>query len=172
MKRTILMVTLFCGALAGLKAEQPEQSPAMSDCPMMKDGGGMKERSDKGMGFSQDKTTHHFTLGADGGAIEVAVNEAADEASRAEIRGHLGHIAKMFEHGNFDIPIFVHGKMPDGVAVMQREKANIRYIYEETKSGGRVRIETSNPEALKAVHDFLRFQISEHQTGDAMEVSR
>ena len=44
--------------------------------------------------------------------------------------------------------------------------AKISYKYEETKSGGLVRIRTSNPKALKAVHDFLRFQIEENQTGD------
>jgi hypothetical protein len=32
-------------------------------------------------------------------------------------------------------------------------------------------IETNNPKALKAVHDFLRFQIAEHQTGDPTEVA-
>lgn len=80
---------------------------------------------------------------------------------------HLGHIAKMFEHGNFQIPMFVHGKMPDGAKVMQQQKANITYKYEETRNGGLVRIRTRNPEALKAVHEFLRFQIEEHQTGDS-----
>jgi hypothetical protein len=33
-----------------------------------------------------------------------------------------------------------------------------------------VRIKTANPEALKAVHEFLKFQIEEHRTGDAVEV--
>jgi hypothetical protein len=33
-------------------------------------------------------------------------------------------------------------------------------------SGGRVRIHTSNARAVQAIHEFLRFQITEHQTGD------
>jgi hypothetical protein len=53
---------------------------------------------------------------------------------------------------------------------MQREKANIRYSYEETEAGGRVRIRTSNADALKAVHEFLRFQITDHQTGDSTDI--
>jgi enoyl-[acyl-carrier-protein] reductase (NADH) len=38
-------------------------------------------------------------------------------------------------------------------------------------TGAKVMIETNNPKALKAVHDFLRFQIAEHQTGDPTEVA-
>jgi hypothetical protein len=33
-------------------------------------------------------------------------------------------------------------------------------------------IKTGNPEALAAIHDFLRFQISDHRTGDSPEVQR
>jgi len=40
----------------------------------------------------------------------------------------------------------------------------ISYRYSDIENGGRVRIRTSNAEALKAVHEFLRFQIREHKT--------
>lgn len=35
----------------------------------------------------------------------------------------------------------------------------------EIENGGRVRIKTINPESLAAVHEFLRFQIADRQTG-------
>ncbi len=38
---------------------------------------------------------------------------------------------------------------------------------EPTARGARVVIRTANPEALEAVHAFLRFQISDHRTGDS-----
>jgi hypothetical protein len=38
--------------------------------------------------------------------------------------------------------------------------------------GGHIRIATESPEALAAVHDFLRFQIKDHQTGDPLTVSK
>jgi hypothetical protein len=38
--------------------------------------------------------------------------------------------------------------------------------------GGRIRIATESREALAAVHDFLRFQIKDHQTGDPLTVSK
>ena len=38
------------------------------------------------------------------------------------------------------------------------------------RRGDQVRIATSNPEALRAVHEFLRFQIRDHRTGDSLTV--
>jgi hypothetical protein len=123
------------------------------------------------MGFSHEKTTHHFILASDGGAIQVTANDLADQATRQQIRGHLSHIAKLFAEGNFQIPMLVHDKVPDGAEVMKQEKTAISYTYEETEAGGRVRIRTSDATALKAIHQFLRFQIREHQTDDSPEVS-
>ena len=53
-------------------------------------------------------------------------------------------------------------------ALLQRAPAS----YREMPAGGRVDITTSDPAALAAVHDFLKYQITEHQTGDAKTVSR
>jgi hypothetical protein len=132
----------------------------------------MNARGEQAMGFSQMATTHHFLLRQDGGAIQVEANDAKDDASRAQIRSHLAHIAEMFAKGDFDTPMFVHDEIPPGVSVMQKLKAEIGYRYEETAGGARVLIKTSNAEALAAVHDFLRFQIKEHHTGDSLEATR
>ena len=131
---------------------------------------GVNERGDRVMGFDHEKTTHHFLLYKDGGAIEVAANSADDTESRDQIRKHLGHIARMFAEGNFKAPMLIHAQTPPGVPVMQRLKAEIKYEYEETERGARVRITSANAEALAAVHDFLRFQIKDHETGDPTEV--
>ncbi len=163
---TIALATLGASSLLG----HDDKDSSMAGCPAMQGDSGMNERGNQGMGFSQAKTTHHFRLAPDGGAIEVSSNNVRDNVSRNQIRMHLGHIAKMFQQGNFEIPMFVHAKLPDAAATMQKEKGNIRYIYEETEGGGRVRIRTNNPTALKAVHEFLRFQITEHRTGDPVEV--
>jgi hypothetical protein len=123
-------------------------------------------RGDHVMGFSHEKTTHHFRLYKDGGAIEVIANDAKDTASRDQIQMHLGHIAKMFASGDFNAPMLIHDHVPPGVPVMQRLKSEIQYEFQKTELGGTVRITTKNEEALKAVHDFLRFQIDDHRTGD------
>ena len=132
----------------------------------------MKHRGNEAMGFDQDKTTHHFTLTADGGAIAVSVNDAADTASRDRIRMHLTHIADAFGRGEFDKPVATHAEEPPGVETMRRLKARIRYRVEETPLGGRVRIVTSDADALGAIHAFLRYQITEHKTGDPLEMNR
>jgi hypothetical protein len=55
---------------------------------------------------------------------------------------------------------------------MQRLKAVIAYKYEDTKQGGRVLITSADQHAISAIQSFLRFQITEHKTGDSLEVSR
>ena len=128
----------------------------------------LNERGEKGMGFSQMATTHHFLLTSTGGAIVVQANSSADSESRDEIRMHLQHIQQAFQNGDFDIPMFVHSTVPPGVATMKQRAKNIRYSVEETANGGRVIILTTDQKALRAIHSFLRFQITEHQTGDPL----
>ena len=119
------------------------------------------------MGFDQQRTAHHFFLFNDGGAIDVSVKEAGDTANREAIQSHLPHIAAMFGSGNFDAPMLVHDSTNvPGTKTMAARKAAIRYEYVETANGGRVNIFTSNRETLDAVHEFLKFQIAEHKTGD------
>ncbi len=130
----------------------------------------MMTRGDQAMGFSHETTTHHFLLYKDGGAIEVTANTASDTATRDAIRQHLQHIAKMFSAGDFDVPAFIHGENPPGTAVMKSHPGQTTYHYEEIERGARVRITTTEPEALQAIHAFLRYQISDHQTEDSPEV--
>lgn len=79
---------------------------------------------------------------------------------------HLTHIAHAFSDGDFDIPMFVHDTVPPGVPDMQRLKEKITYSFEQTPAGACVLIRTSDPTALAAIHQFLRFQIHDHQTKD------
>lgn len=130
----------------------------------------VEKHGDEAMGFPHDKTAHHFRLYADGGAIEVTVKDREDSENRQAIRSHLRHIVTMFSNGDFSTPMFVHDQVPPGVAVMKEKRAEISYSFEESVAGGRVRIKTTNPEALKAVHDFLRFQIEDHHTGDTTDI--
>ena len=132
---------------------------------------GVDKRGDAIMGFEHAKTAHHFRLHRDGGAIEVTVKDAADTVSRDKIRSHLAEIATAFAEGDFKMPREIHDRVPPGVDVMRDRRAEIRYTFEEIDGGGRVRIATSDPAALAAVHDFLRFQIEDHRTGDPLDVT-
>ena len=128
----------------------------------------MTHRGEMVMGFDQAKTVHHFRLFTDGGAIEVGVIDRADAKDLDAIRSHLPHIAKMFGEGDFDAPMLVHNSSDvPGTKVMTARKDAVRYRYEETPTGGRVSITTTDAEALAAVHAFLRYQIAEHKTDDS-----
>jgi hypothetical protein len=128
----------------------------------------MNHRGAMVMGFDQTLTAHHFRLYTDGGAIEVNVRDRSDTNDLDAIRSHLPHIAQMFAGGDFDAPMLVHDSADvPGTKVMAEKKDMIQYRYDDTPSGGRVSITTSDPDALAAVHAFLRFQIREHKTGDS-----
>ena|SRR5437763_983742 len=126
----------------------------------------VNRRGEAVMGFDQTTTTHHFRLTSKGGEIEVTANSAADSAAIDRIRMHLQHIAAMFAAGDFSAPMLIHAKEPPGAAAMKEAGAAIAYTYEPIDRGGVVRITTTSAAALAAVHDFLRFQIEDHKTGD------
>jgi hypothetical protein len=158
--RKALLALIFTATSLGA-ASAPAQ-----DCHHSK----VAERGDHVMGFDHEKTTHHFLLSTAGGSIEVSANDPADTASRDAIRGHLSHIATMFSKGNFDAPMLIHDRVPPGVPTMKRKREVISWKFEETEAGGRVRIDSKDSEAIASIHEFLRFQIDDHQTGDPTDV--
>lgn len=132
----------------------------------------MTARGAQAMGFDQDQTTHHFYLYEDGGAIQVTAKDSRDKVNLAAIRMHLPHIAKMFAAGDFSTPQFIHEPQVPGTEGMTRLRDRIVYAYEDLPDGGRVRITTRHARALQAVHEFLKYQITDHKTGDPLQVTR
>ncbi|MBZ5555218.1 MAG: hypothetical protein LAO21_21105 [Acidobacteriia bacterium] len=127
---------------------------------------GIMQRGEKGMGFSQTATNHHFLITDDGGIIQVEVNDPQDMKGRDQIRTHLQGIAKAFAAGDFSIPAFVHDRTVPGVPALELLRSEIKYEYAQSAAGGRVQISSRNPEAVAAIHDFMTFQIQEHHTRD------
>jgi hypothetical protein len=39
-------------------------------------------------------------------------------------------------------------------------------------NGARVKVSSQNPKAVAAIHDFLRFQIQDHRTGDSSVITK
>ncbi len=157
-------VALACVVLSGIAVTQHD--PSAHDQHMAD----VKKHGAEAMGFDQDKATHHFRLYKDGGAVEVQANDPADTASIGQIRDHLKEQAKKFAAGDFGAPQHTHGEVPPGVETMTRLRSKIQYEFQATESGGRLRITTADAQALAAVHDFLRFQIKDHATGDNTRV--
>ena len=152
MTQTLLLIAL---ALASPPAA-PHQHAASHD------------RANQGMGFDQQKTTHHFLLQKTGGTIEVTAKDAGDTASTDQIRMHLRHIASAFAAGDFSLPMFIHDTTPPGIDVMKARRERMTFRYEDIEKGGKVVIQTADPAAQDALHEFLRYQIREHKTGDPL----
>jgi hypothetical protein len=155
--------------LKQLQSKFQQGSGKMGMMPMMEHSM-MMQHGEQAMGFSQTQTMHHFLLTKNGGVIQVEAKDPEDTRNRDLIRTHLTHISHAFASGDFSDPLAVHDKVPDGVPVLQQLKGSIQYTFEQTPQGGRVLIKTANSQALDAIHQFLRFQIREHQTGDRQEV--
>jgi hypothetical protein len=139
-------------------------------CPMHAQHTAVDQRGDHVMGFSHEKTKHTFRLRADGGAVEVRANDAADAKNVAAIRTHMKEIAADFTKSDFTKPREIHGRAPDGVDVMTALGGAVVYRYEEVERGARVRIVTRDARGVEAVHAFLRFQIADHRTGDPAKI--
>jgi hypothetical protein len=108
---------------------------------------------------------------SDSGAVEVTANDPNDKTNANAIRSHLSHIAVRLGNGDFSAPTFIPDGVPPGITTMQLMKSEVSYKYEEIASGGRVDIRSASAIAVAAIHDFLRFQINEHRTGDNLDVT-
>jgi hypothetical protein len=164
-----MMAFLVLLVPAPLLAQHPAMPPGVSHeqhLAQLQREQELKKRGIAAMGFDQDAVAHHFLLKPTGGAIEVDVRDPVDTKTLDAIRTHLREIAKQFAEGDFRAPFATHAEVPPGVPALQRLKSTITCSYGQTASGARVEIVTENSDALAAVHEFLRYQIAEHHTGD------
>jgi hypothetical protein len=166
MKRFLAVAVLALTATAEASGRSHE------DCPMApaKDRRALVDhRHDDATGVPHAAAEHHFLLTRDGGSIRLEVKDASHVEARDGIRRHLRAIAGSFASGDFSTPMLIHDQVPPGVETMKERKAAIRYAYSPSDKGGVVRISTRDAGAIAAVHEFLRFQIRDHGTGDPTE---
>jgi len=121
----------------------------------------MQQRGAMAMGVDQYTSTHKFDITPDGGRIQLQ-RDTNDSLGVAQIRAHMKLIQHAFEAGDFSTPAFVHAKDMPGTAVMTRKRGAIRYAYADLPLGGEVRVTSSDPEATKAIHEFMLAQRAEH----------
>ena len=167
MNKLLLCPDFLFSSILRIMAQTTTPSPPAADAQRAAE---VDQRGDEGMGFSHAMTGHHFHLLPDGGSIEVESDSPDDNANKEAIRRHMQKIAGMFAHRDFSLPMFIHDTVPPGVEVMKRLKDQIAFTAENTANGAQVRIVTGSPEALEAVHEFLRFQIKDHRTNDPLAI--
>jgi hypothetical protein len=159
------------GAALGLPTSASAHDPVPGQQPDSHHHG-VLERGEQRMGFDQQTTLHNFVLMSDGGLVRVQAKSPRDHAAIQQIRGHLREIRNEFAKGNFEAPEFIHAKTPPGVSVMQQQKASIRYSYRIIAGGAELRISSKHANVVAAIHEFLKFQITDHNTGDSLQVRR
>ena len=164
-----LVGTVFLASLA--TAFSGPLSAQTTPAPTPDHHAAVNERGDHVMGFDHEKTTHHFRLTKSGGVIEVSANDPKDKETRDAIRQHMGHIVKMFSEGDFNAPMLIHTQVPPGVPEMKANLKAITWKAVNTKTGANIVITSKDPAMIKAIHEFLTFQIQDHQTGDPTTVS-
>jgi len=121
----------------------------------------MQERGRMVMGVDQYTSVHHFDDLPTGGRITL-VRTADDTAGAARIQEHLRDIAAAFAAGDFSSPMTVHMKDVPGTKVMAAKRAVIQYTVRTLDRGAELTIHTTDPDAVRAVHEFLAFQRTEH----------
>jgi hypothetical protein len=149
----IALVMIPCS----LNAQSSGSKPRTTDSAFA----AMQERGKKAMGVDQYTSTHKFDALPNGGRIEL-VRDTDDVAGVAQIRAHVRDIAKAFSTGDFSTPEFVHmGEVP-GTRVMRAKRSAIAYEPRDVPRGAELLIRTTDPEALRAIHDFMAYQRSAH----------
>ena len=98
-----------------------------------------------------DMTFERYLLDKDGGSIEVRATHAGDNGPRDAVRQQLQEEARS-------------GISSSAPALKEHEK-KIEYRYEKTPQGARLRIKTKDHDALLAVQDFLRSQMTKPGNG-------
>src|ERR1019366_3464123 len=96
MKLTILSAALTLACLS-----YAQQAPNHHDA--------MNQRGDQVMGFSEEKTTHHFRLYSDGGSIEVPAAAARNPESRDRIPPPRAPTPGVWAAGDFEPPMRAPG---------------------------------------------------------------
>ena len=155
MKRLLLAAIGL--SLAGSPLSAQQQTHSAHDSAFA----AMQKRGKMVMGVDQYTSTHKFDALPDGGRIELQ-RDVPDSAGTARIRAHLREIAVAFKAGDFAQPATVHMTEVPGTRIMAAKRAVITYETHDLPRGAELRIRTSDPEALRAIHDFMAFQRTEH----------
>lgn len=150
-------VLLAIAVIAACRSNSPQRSVA-GDTSFA----ATQARGQAVMGVDQYTSGHVFEDLPDGGRIVLERDDPADSAGIATIRAHMRSIAESFRAGDFTQPFQVHAQTVPGTAVMTQRRQLIQYAAVDRPRGAEVRLQTSDPAAIGAIHEFLAFQRNAH----------
>ena len=123
----------------------------------------VQARGHAAMGVDQYTSFHQFESLPDGGRISLQ-RDPRDTSGVAQIRSHMQRIETAFARGDFTLPGLVHDRDVPGTAVMGGQPSRISYVADTLPGGGELRLRTSDPSAIAAIHQFLAFQRQDHRS--------
>lgn len=123
----------------------------------------VQTRGRAAMGVDQYTSIHRFESLPDGGRISLQ-RDPGDSSGVAQIRSHMHRIEAAFARGDFALPGLVHDRDVPGTAVMGARGSRISYVAAPLPGGGELRLRTSDPSAIAAIHQFLAFQRQDHRS--------
>jgi hypothetical protein len=152
MRRPVLLLLLV-----GACVDRPPRSSTDSAFALV------QARGQVAMGVDQYTSLHQFESLPDGGRITLQ-RDPADTAGVTQIRSHMQRIEAAFAQGDFALPGLVHAREVPGTAVMAERRSRISFVADTAPGGGELRLRTSDPSAIAAIHEFLAFQRQDHRS--------
>ena len=160
----LLVLATVAGGPSAARSQAPDHDAHRHGATTRADSAfnALQNRGARAMGVDQYTSSHRFEPLADGGRIELQ-RAVDDTAGVRVIREHLQAIAGQFAAGDFTASATVHARVVPGTHVMRARREVIAYEFRPLPGGGEVRIRTRDPSAVRAVHEFLAFQRSDHR---------
>jgi hypothetical protein len=138
------------------RSEKPESDTSFAE---------VQRRGATVMGVDQYTSKHVFEDLPDGGRVVLDREDASDTVAIRTIRAHMRDIEAAFRKGDFAAPGLVHAREVPGTRVMSERQSAISYVASDRPRGAELRIQTTDPKAIAAVHEFLKFQRGDHRAG-------
>lgn len=165
MKKVIMRTTSILAALL-ITVLLASAQTAMAD-PTQE----MNARFSKALGVSLDKVALHYYLVKNGGVVELASKDPNDTGTIEAIRKYLQSQKDLWEKGK-DPVAEVHTRAPESANLMRKLRNDITFYTAKTDTGAVLRMFSINEQARDAIQDYLKFEITEHKTGDSPTIDQ
>ena len=123
--------------------------------------------------YDRHRVVHHFYLYPDGGMMTLTVSDPSDAETRKAVRAFVQRVSQLMVMGDLARLREQFGDAVPGldrIAEARRRKATITVHSSTPGEGSQIVFSAMDPEALQGLHEFLRFQITDLNTGDSPEV--